>query len=164
MVTTEHLLVDGYNVIHDWPEMREAMKKDVNIACQNLADRLRILHDFEGIRVTVVFDGRGEGVEILRPGNEQTFSLVYAPGNSSADEIIIQLVQNSKNPNKLTVVSRDNMIRNLVREGGSEIYTPSDLLARIEACERRQSQALYRRNREVEKEWKETERNGEEVE
>ena len=159
-MTTEHLLIDGYNVIHDWPEVRGAMKRDINVACRKLADRVRILHDFEGIRVTIVFDGRGEGVEIERPGKELTFSLVYAPTGSSADEIIVQLVRTSKDPGKLTVVSRDGLIRNLVREGGSRVYSPGDLLDRIEACERRQSQALSRRSREVEKEWRETKRGG----
>ncbi len=151
----EHILIDGYNVIHDWPELRDALKRDINVACQNLADRVRILHDFEGIRVTIVFDGRGGGVEIERPGKELTFSLVYAPTGSSADEIIVQLAQSSRDPEKLTVVSRDSVIRNLVRERGTRVYTPGDLLHRIEACERRQSQTLSRRSREVEKEWRE---------
>ena len=41
---------------------------------------LRPIHDIEGWRVTIVFDGSGDDeIRVERPGKELTFSYVFGP-------------------------------------------------------------------------------------
>jgi hypothetical protein len=91
-----HLLVDAYNVIHAWPDLRAALLHHGPEAARALlADALRPLHDSAGWRVSLVFDGQGPDLLIERPGPELTFSHIHAPSGLTADAIIEQIVLNS---------------------------------------------------------------------
>jgi len=94
-----HLLVDAYNVIHAWPDLRAALRTHGPEAARALlADALRPLHDSAGWRVSLVFDGRGPELLIERPGPELTFSHLHAPSGLTADAIIEQIVLNATLP------------------------------------------------------------------
>ncbi|MGA2052791.1 MAG: NYN domain-containing protein [Opitutales bacterium] len=94
-----HLLIDAYNVIHAWPQLRAALIEfGPDAARAQLADAVRPLHDVAGWRVSLVFDGKGDDLVIERPGPELTFSYVYGPRGLTADAIIEQVVLNSTVP------------------------------------------------------------------
>jgi len=94
-----HLLVDAYNVIHAWPDLRAALlHHGPDAARAQLAEAVRPIHDSAGWRVSLVFDGRGPDLLIERPGPDLTFSYVYGPAGLTADAIIEQIVLNSTLP------------------------------------------------------------------
>ena len=150
----EHLLIDGFNVIHAWPELRKALEQGSDVAQQRLADCVRVVHDFDGVRMTIVFDGRGDDIDIERPIGDLTFSHVYAPAGSSADALIEQYVFGANKPDKITVVTRDNMISETVRTLGARVITPDDLQDRVKRCEQMQANSLERHRKETEREWR----------
>ncbi len=154
MDQVEHLLIDGYNVIHAWPDLVALLERDSGAARERLADIVRIIHDFEGWRTTLVFDGQGETIEIERPTEEMSFSLVYAPAGTSADAIIERMVYRSPDPGRVTVVSGDNMVRETITVLGGRSLGPGELLKWVESCERRQGDALQRRRAKVDTQWR----------
>src|SRR3954465_11256942 len=70
----KHLLVDGSNVMHAWPELRQLLKRDRDAARAKLSQALALIHDHDEIRVTLVFDGRGPELAVERPSSHVTFS------------------------------------------------------------------------------------------
>ncbi|MEX2382758.1 MAG: NYN domain-containing protein [Opitutales bacterium] len=133
-----HLLIDGYNVIYDWPELRKELGRGGGaMARDRLVGMVRVIHDVEGCRLTVVFDGKGSRVEIERPGRELTFSVLYSPEGMSADEVIEQLVGSSGNPEQFQVVTRDSLERQTVEAFGASGLSPADLLDWIDRCQKR---------------------------
>ncbi|MEW8987100.1 MAG: NYN domain-containing protein, partial [Bacillus sp. (in: firmicutes)] len=50
------LLVDGYNIIGAWPELRELKNKDLAAARDRLVERMAEYQAYSGYRVIVVFD------------------------------------------------------------------------------------------------------------
>lgn len=148
-----HLLVDGYNVLHSWPEKKDIWKGGFDVARDRLGDALRILHDREGIRVTLVFDGKGNDVEIERPSEHLTFSYLFAPKGITADTIIEQLVSSSPAPSGIWVVSRDNGIRETVFALGGTCMAPVELFQWIHGNHEMQARDLNRRNKEARKQW-----------
>lgn len=85
----DHILVDGWNVIHAEPTLKKLLLADARAAQRKLAEMLEPIHDVYATRITIVYDGRGEDVSIERPNDAViTFSEVYTPSNMTADEFI----------------------------------------------------------------------------
>ena len=61
------LLVDGYNIIGAWPELRELKNKDLAAARDRLVEKMAEYQGFSGYKVIIVFDAydvQGIGKEI----------------------------------------------------------------------------------------------------
>ncbi len=118
----KHLLVDGYNMIHRIGSLSRIFAEGPEAACEALVRMARTIHDEEGIRVTVVFDGREKRLQVVEPVEpcgRPTFAVVYAPRQLTADGLIEQLLARAKNPDGVTVASRDNMIREAAAARGA---------------------------------------------
>ena len=147
MATGEHLVIDGYNVIHAWKSLLPNCARHDAIMIDALAERVRIIHDFDGIRTTIVFDGNGRKVDIQRPSKEMTFSLLFTPKGMSADAFIEQLTAKNAMPQSMTIVTQDAMIQEVVMAYGALCITPESLEKRIEHCEKRLADHLKRRHK-----------------
>ena len=153
MASSQHLIIDGYNVIFQWPDLQGLMNSSPEAACERLIDRVRIIHDFEGIVTTVVFDGKGDKVMRHNPTEDITFSVLYAPSDLSADAVIEQMVNRISDPENVTVASRDNMVRETVYAIGARAITPEALDEWIQNCEKRQSGQIRVMNQKKQKYW-----------
>lgn len=150
----EHLLIDGYNVLHAWPEYTRQMHRNIDGARDRLIERVRVIRAVEGLRITLVFDGKGDKPEIEQPGEDAGFAVVFAPKGVSADGLIEQLVRRAKKPEHCQVISRDNLILESIRAAGGFGYYPVDLIDWVERCEARQTREFQKRSRKNRKEWK----------
>src|SRR6184192_1124716 len=62
---TRYLIVDGHSIIFAWPELRKLHARRSSLAREALIKQLRDFQDWTGMRVVVVFDGKGRKVEGL---------------------------------------------------------------------------------------------------
>lgn len=115
----KHLLIDGYNVIHEVESLARILSLSPEAACEALIERARTIHDEEGIRVTVVFDGKEERLQLDRPCGRTSFSVIYSPRGLSADGVIEQLLTKAASPEDVTVATRDRMIREVAAARGA---------------------------------------------
>ena len=117
----KHLLVDGWNVIHADGDLRRVFDggKGMRAAQDLLAKKLSFIHDSGGIRITIIYDGKGESISVESIGRQATFAEVYTPSSMTADELIEHFCAHSKHPQDLLVASADNMIR--LTSGGFEV-------------------------------------------
>ena len=125
MLLCKHLLVDGWNVIHADSYLNRIFDsgRGMRASQDTLAKKLSFIHDANGIRVTIVYDGRGDKISVEPIGNNLYFTEVYTPSFMTADELIEQLCAHSKHPENLLVASADNMIR--LTSGGFEVLSIS---------------------------------------
>jgi predicted RNA-binding protein with PIN domain len=137
-VSIRHLIVDGANVLHAWAELRQLAERDRAAARSKLGQMLLPIHDVDEIRVTLVFDGRGEDIVIERPFNHTTFSTVYTPSSLTADDVIEQMVANSTNPAECRVATNDNAVRETVEALGAVSLRSEDLAEWTKRAESRQ--------------------------
>lgn len=151
----QHLLIDGYNVIHQWPEYRRLMKSGIVSAAERLVEDVRPIHDIDSVRVTIVFDGQGNLVQVERPSAQLTFSVLYAPAELTADGLIEQIVARASAPHQCTVVSRDNLVGESIRASGAVLMTVDWLFDWVERCQRRMDTEVHARRRKERSSWKE---------
>lgn len=153
-----HLLIDAYNVIYQWPDLRRLLPARQAAARERLAVTVRPIHDWEKIRVTLVYDGQGQDIEIERPTGQTTFSMIFSPATMSADDVIERLIGASANSEQCMVVTRDAAQRTTVEALGASSITPEQLREWVDRTERAISADIAARRRQVEREWKSNEK------
>ncbi len=155
MECAKHLLVDGYNIAHAWPALRRVLEREGReVVRDSLVARLRVLHDFERVRVTIVFDGRGTDIAIERPTPQPTFSVVYTPGGMTADDLIEQLAAQAAEPAAVIVATADQAERDTIEAAGAAALSPDQLLEWVERVERAQATAVDQHRRQVDRQWR----------
>jgi len=113
-----YLIVDGHSVIFAWPELRRLHARRSSLAREALIKQLRDYQDWTGVRVVIVFDGRGPKVEASSdPGEVQIF---YSRTGQTADAIIERLASKYAKRFELMVATCDSMEAETVQACGAE--------------------------------------------
>lgn len=121
------LVVDAYNVLHVTGVLPpEIAGLDLN----GLAD----LIEASGLakdEVWIVCDGMKPLTGAPRRRERVWFS--WAGGGAKADDLIIQLVQRSTSPRRMTIVTADRAVQRSVRRRGAEVESSEAFLSRLAA-------------------------------
>lgn len=149
-----HLLVDGSNILHAWPELRALAKEDRDAARARLVQQLTAIHDAEQVRVTVVFDGRGEKLTVERPSDQVTFSVIYTPSSLTADDVIEQIVTGATEAVVCTVATDDLAERSMVIAAGGNAIAAAELAAWVRRAADRQEATVAKLRTNNLKEWR----------
>ena len=120
-----YLIVDGHSVIFAWPELRKLHARRSSLAREALIKQLRDYQDWTGVRVVVVFDGKGKKVEASSdPADVQIF---YSRSGQSADAIVERLASKYAKRYELVVATSDSMEAETVHACGAESISPDGL-------------------------------------
>ena len=113
-----YLIVDGHSVIFAWPELRKLQARRSSLAREALTKQLRNYQDWTGVRVVVVFDGKGSKIEETSdPAGVQIF---YSRTGQTADAIIERLASKYAKRFELMVATSDLMEGETVQACGAE--------------------------------------------
>jgi predicted RNA-binding protein with PIN domain len=130
-----YLIVDGHSVIFAWPELRKLQARRSSLAREALIKRLRDYQDWTGVRVVVVFDGKGRKVEATSAtADVQVF---YSRTGQTADAIIERLASKYAKRFKIMVATSDSMEGETVEACGAEWISPEALRGLLEPVDRK---------------------------
>lgn len=129
-----YLIVDGHSVIFAWPELRKIHARRSSLAREALIKRLRDYQDWTGVRVVVVFDGKGTKMEATSdPNDVQVF---YSHTGQTADAIIERLASKYAKRFELMVATSDFMEAETVEACGAEWISPETLRGLLSSARR----------------------------
>ena len=106
---SEYLLVDGYNVIFAWEELKKAAKDSLEDARQLLMD---LLCNYQGVwdgKVILVFDAYRVRNNPGKSGPYRNITVVYTAEAETADNYIEKFTSNIRRPYSMRVVTGDGM-------------------------------------------------------
>jgi predicted RNA-binding protein with PIN domain len=112
------VIIDGHNLIGKMSSISLSDPEDEEKLINLLARHL--LHNRQ--KTIVVFD-KGTETDFAPQRRAPRLSVIFAPPESSADAIIIDMIKRDPNPKGLTVVSSDNEIRRCARSRRSRTVT-----------------------------------------
>jgi len=120
-----YLIVDGHSIIFAWPELRKLQARRASLAREALIKRLRDYQDWSGVRVVVVFDGKGRKIEAASdPADVQVF---YSRTGQTADAIVERLASKYAKRFELMVATSDFLEAETVQACGAEWISPEGL-------------------------------------
>ncbi|KYD15363.1 hypothetical protein B4119_0102 [Parageobacillus caldoxylosilyticus] len=137
------LIVDGYNIIGAWPELRELKEEDdLATARDLLIDKMAEYQAFTGDRVIIVFDAH------LVQGNEKKYKnhqveVIFTKEHETADERIERLAKSLINVRtKVYVATSDYTEQWTIFSQGALRKSARELLAEMETIEKDISKKL----------------------
>ena len=143
----EYLLVDGYNVIFAWEELKEMAGKNLEAARHMLMDILCNYQGFKKCVVILVFDAykvKGNPGSVVRYKN---IHVVYTKEAETADTYIERATYEIARENRVRVATSDNLEQLIILGHGAIRVAAADLKAEVEAAEGRITEIIERSNR-----------------
>lgn len=132
----EYLLVDGYNIVFAWEDLRELAKENIHAACDKLMD---ILSNYQGYRkctLILVFDAykvEGHAEEVIPYHN---IYVVYTKEAETADQYIEKTVHRIGRQYQVTVATSDGLEQMIILGQGANRLSAQGLKKEIEDAEK----------------------------
>lgn len=125
------IIVDGYNVIRQWPELAMLDRADLQAGREALLGELQMYRRAKGHKIMVVFDGREQGG--FSEGTESVGGLGvrYSKRGETADSVIARLV--AERGEGTVVVSSDREVAEAARRHGAAWLSAAEFLVKVEA-------------------------------
>ena len=107
----KYIIVDGYNIIFAWDELRALAQGDIDAARRRLCDLLSSYAGFTKVKLVVVFDGYKRSGN---PGEKSQFhniQVVYTKEGETCDAYIEALVHDIGSNYAVKVATSDNLVQ-----------------------------------------------------
>ncbi len=130
-----YMIVDGYNMIFEWEDLKALAKEDLYDAREKLITRLMNYQAYAGMPMAIVFDGyrvKDNYGTVQKNGNVE---VIYTRTDETADQRIEKMAYDMHDQYTLTVVSSDSLIQNSVFAQGALRMSSRELHSRIEALD-----------------------------
>lgn len=128
----EYLLVDGYNIVFAWEELRELAEINIEAARGKLMDILCNYQGYKGCTLILVFDAYkvvGNTGEMLDYHN---IHVVYTKEAETADQYIEKLAHEIGRKYHVTVATSDGLEQLIIRGQGCALLSATELYDEIE--------------------------------
>jgi len=133
----EYLLVDGYNIIHAWPELKELADEDMEAARVKLLD---LLSNYQGIRkchIIIVVDAyrvEGHAEEVIKYHNVH---VVFTKEAQTADQYIERFAHDNQTKYDIIVATSDGLQQIIIRGAGCALLSARELKIEVERVNER---------------------------
>ena len=108
------ILVDGYSLLHSWPELAQGHARHSASARDELVNVLRRYSDAVQTPVTVVFDGAGHRGTRHETQSTPQVEILYSRAGQTADQIIERVTHRMKPFGEVLAVTDDFAERDTV--------------------------------------------------
>lgn len=144
----ECLLVDGYNVIHSWPELKELAKNNLDAARWRLIDMMCNYQGYKNCILILVFDAYKVKDSLGSKEKYHNIHIVYTKEAQTADMYIERVTHDLATQYNVTVATSDAMEQLIVLGQGGNRISSRELKLEIERLEQ-EKLADYKRKQSV---------------
>lgn len=128
----EYLLVDGYNILYAWEDMRELMQVTLDGARHRLMDILCNYQGYRKCRLIVVFDAYKVPGGVGSAQDYHNIHVVYTKEAETADQYIEKFAHEMGRRYRVTVATSDGLEQLIIRGQGCILMSSADLREDIE--------------------------------
>src|SRR3954465_5538339 len=126
------ILIDGYSLLHSWPELAPGKPRYSAAARDELVHYLTLYRDAIGTPITIVFDGANSDIRLSTVESTPEVEILYSRSGQTADDIIERVAHRMSSYGEVLAVTDDNAERDTVISVGG---MASSCLSFIQAVE-----------------------------
>ena len=133
------ILIDGYSLLHGWPELAPGVPRHSAAARDELIRKLTLYRDAIGTPITIVFDGANTDIRLSTAESTPEVEILYSRSGQTADQIIERVTHRMREHGEVLAVTDDHAERDtVIAMGGmassclSFIQTVESALAELE--------------------------------
>jgi len=140
------ILVDGYSLIHGWPEIFKGRSPFSMEARDALIAKLRHFSDIKSVPVSIFFDGAGNKGQV-DPLSTRDLEVIFSKKGQTADSLIERAAYRLKAYGDVLVVTDDRAERETVHAFGVLTSDCTSFRIEIEGAEGKLREDLERKAR-----------------
>lgn len=132
----EYLLVDGYNIIFAWDELKKAAEDNLDLARNMLINTLCNYQGFRQCNLILVFDAykvKGSVGEVEKVNN---ITVVYTKEAETADTYIEKATHDLSKEHRVRVATSDNLEQTIILGNGAYRISASEFYDEIKRTEK----------------------------
>ncbi|MDD2572975.1 MAG: NYN domain-containing protein [Bacillota bacterium] len=144
----EYLIIDGYNIINDWPSLKAMCSENIEAARDKLIEIMTGFRSYKGIEVIIVFDGH---LVKDNPGssiNMNGVKVIYTREQETADSFIEKAVAQLAKKALVRVATSDWAEQQVVLALGGIRVSAGELKGLVEDCQRDMKRKFVEKNKD----------------
>jgi len=126
------ILVDGYSLLHNWPELAPGQPRHSARAREELIYVLTRFFDATGTPVTVIFDGAGARPSARPPEPDGDIEILFSRAGQTADQMIERAAHRFGAHGEALVVTDDIAERETVIGLGGQAASCANFIRMVE--------------------------------
>ena len=138
----EYLLVDGYNIIFAWDELKELAKDNIDGARDKLLDIMSNYQGYKGCTVIVVFDAYNVKRHTETVYKHDNVFVVYTRAAETADMYIAKTTHKMSSKYKVTVATSDALEQLIIMGHGALRMSAMNFLEEVKRVENLISESI----------------------
>jgi len=140
--------VDGYSLLHNWPELAPGKPRHSASAREELIRRLTLYQDATGTPITIFFDGNGPRHGTRVAANRTELEVLYSRAGQTADQMIERAAYRFREYGGVLAVTDDFAERDTVISLGGMASSCMNFIQTVEQTLAEQAADLKHRNRQ----------------
>jgi small GTP-binding protein len=140
------LIVDGYNIVFAWEELRELAAVNIDSACGRLADMLINYAGFRNLPLMLVFDAYKTPAVTPNKLRSDSIEIIYTKSGQTSDAYIESFCSANRSKHRITVATNDGLVQLSVMRIGALRMSANELKRNVEETEQRISEIIRRNN------------------
>ena len=141
------ILVDGYSLLHSWPELASGRPRHSAAARDELIRRLTLYQDACGTPITVIFDGGGAPSGTPAASSTPEMEVLYSRRGKTADQMIERAAHRFASYGEVLAVSDDHAERETVSSLGGFVSSCASFIQTVESVLAEQTDDIKHHNR-----------------
>jgi len=141
------VLIDGYSLLHRWPELAPGQPRHSARARDELIHVLTRYHDATGELITVFFDGTGKRPDVLPDESGAAVEVLFSRAGRTADQMIERAAHRFQAYGEVLVVTDDRAERDVVAGMGALTSSCENFVRMIEEALTKLQEKLQNYNR-----------------
>ena len=130
-----YLLVDGYNIVFAWEELKTLAAVNLDAARGKLLDILSNYAGYTGVELIVVFDAYRVAGHVVEQTKYHNIYVVFTREAMTADEYIEEETHELSKQYNVTVATSDKVVQVITWGSGAVLWSAQDLLREVQRCE-----------------------------
>jgi hypothetical protein len=142
------ILIDGYSLLHNWPELAPGRARHSAQARNELIQRLTLYRDAIGTPITVFFDGAGAPPGTPAATSTPELEVLYSKSGQTADDMIERAAYRFREYGEVLAVTDDVPERETVINLGGMASSCLNFIQTVENTLDEQQEDIKRHNRD----------------
>ena len=142
----EYLLVDGYNIIFAWDELKDLARENMDAARGVLLDLLCNYQGMKQMEVIAVFDAYRVAGHQTECTDYHNIHVVFTKEAETADQYIEKFAHANASKYQVTVATSDGLEQIIIRGEGCRLLSARDLHAEMELAGKQLSETYLKQD------------------
>jgi predicted RNA-binding protein with PIN domain len=150
------ILVDGYSLLHSWPELARGKPRHSAAAREELVQVLTQYQDAAGTPITIFFDGSGAPPNVPKHEGSPAIEVLFSRAGQTADDMIERAAHRFQPYGEVLVVTDDHAERDTVIALGGSTASCLNFVTMIESALQALTEDVKQYNRNERNRYKRT--------